>query len=717
MSRKPLLVSALSLLVLTGVACDRGQEKAPATGDAVAKAESADAKEKAAVDAPVDAAKDAKDGVAEFAFENEAFGDVQMLRYQVPGFESLSLQEKKLAYYLYEAALSGRDIIYDQKFKHNLVVRRTLEAIWKSYKGDRKDPRFAKVQEFTKLVWFARGVHHDYASTKFVPGFDAAYLTELIAASDAKLLPLQKGEDAAALAKKLEPILFDPKVAPKRVELSPEVDPVVASAVNFYDGVSKAEVEAFYKEKAAKDTDEPVWWGLNSRLAKVDGKITEQTWKVGGMYSPAIEKIVHWLEKAIGVAENPVQKEALEKLVAYYKSGDLATWDAYNIAWVKDIESRLDVVNGFIEVYDDPMGYRGSWESVVSFKDLEATKRIAAISGEAQWFEDNSPLIDEHKKKKVVGVSAKVITVIVEGGDAAPTTPIGINLPNSNWIRAKHGSKSVNLGNIVHAYDEASGGSVLEEFAASPEEIARAKKHAALAHTLHVDMHEVIGHASGQINPGIGTPKETLKTYSSSLEEARADLVGLYYVMDQKLVDMGLMPSLDVGKAAYDNYIRNGMMTQLSRLTAGADLEEAHMRNRQLVASWAFAKGEKDKVVERVSREGKTYFVINDYAALRTLFGELLREIQRIKSEGDYEAGKALIETYGVRVDEKLHAEVLERYAKLNQAPYKGFIQPKLVPVRDAAGEITDVKVEYPSDFAAQMLEYSDNYGFLPDYN
>jgi dipeptidyl-peptidase-3 len=492
---------------------------------------------------------------------------------------------------------------------------------------------------------------------------------------------------------------------------------VTSSAINFYEGVTQQEAADFYAAAAKGDGDTPVSHGLNSKLIKRDGELVEQRWKVGGMYGAAIEKMVFWLEKAAGVAENDEQRAALSALVEFYKTGELARWDEYNIAWVADTNSRIDVVNGFIEVYNDPLGYKATFESVVSIKDLASSARISTIGANAQWFEDHSPLLEQHKKKQVTGISAKVITVVVESGDTAPTTPIGINLPNANWIRQKHGSKSVNLGNIVLAYDESRKSSgVLGEFSHSEEVAARGREHGSLASKLKVDMHEVIGHASGVLEPGVKTPKETLKSYASALEEGRADLVALYYVLDPKLVELGLMPSLEVGKAGYDGYIRNGLLVQLARLELGADIEESHMRNRQLVAKWAFEHGEDEKVIERITRDGKTYFAIRDYEKLRALFGQLLRELQRIKSTGDYEAGKALIETYGVKVDPALHREVLERYKRLGIAPYSGFIQPRLVPVMEGEA-IVDVKIEYPDDFAAQQLELSEKYSPLPDYN
>jgi dipeptidyl-peptidase-3 len=654
----------------------------------------------------------------DFQYVMDQFADLRILRYRVPGFEQLSTQQKELLYYLYEAALSGRDIIYDQNFKHNLRIRRTLDAIVENKRDKSTSPDWEKFMEYTKRVWFSNGIHHHYSTNKFLPEFSKAYLAEAIKKVPASELPLQKGETVDAFIAWITPVMFDPTIAAKRVNQVAGQDLVKTSAGNYYEGVTTKEVEDYYAKITDKKDPRPISYGLNSKLMKENGKVVEKVWKVGGMYDGAIKRIVFWLEKAIPVAENDQQRLALQKLVEYYKTGDLRVFDEYNIAWVKDVNSNTDVVNGFIEVYGDPLGIKAAYESVVSFKDLEATKRIKAIGDQAQWFEDNSPLLPQHKKKNVVGITAKVITTVVEGGDAAPATPIGINLPNANWIRKEHGSKSVNLGNIVKAYNEAAntGGSVLTEFAYSPEEIERSKKYSSLASDLHTDMHEVIGHASGQINPGVGTPKETLKSYASTLEEGRADLVALYYVMDPKLVEIGVMPSLEVGKAEYDGYIRGGLMTQLSRLALGETVEEAHMRNRQMVAAWAYEKGKKDNVIERVTKDGKTYFKINDYQKLRGLFGQLLRETQRITSEGDFNAAKNLIETYGVKVDQTLHKEVLQRYAKLNIAPYAGFIQPKLTPVvKD--GKIVDVLLTYPTNFTQQMLEYGNTYNLLPHYN
>ncbi|QNH63476.1 dipeptidyl-peptidase 3 family protein [Hymenobacter sediminicola] len=659
-----------------------------------------------------------------FEVVSEQFADLRILRYQVPGFEALSAQQKELLYYLYEAALSGRDIIYDQNYKHNLRVLRTLEAVWAANEERRtastNQQQIAHANGFatyTKRVWFSNGIHHHYSTRKFVPECTPAYFKELIFATDSKLLPLEKGESVNQFVASMTPILFDPNVAAKRVNQEAGKDLLKTSAMNFYEGVSQAEAEAYYKKKINQKDPQPISYGLNSKLVKdKQGVVQERVWRVEGMYSRSLKQIVFWLKKATDVAENPEQKLALQKLVEYYQSGDLKKWDEYNIAWVHDTKSLTDVVNGFIEVYGDPLGYRASYESVVSFKDLEATKRISAIGDEAQWFEDNSPIKSEHKKKNVVGITAKVITTVVEAGDAAPSTPIGINLPNATWIRKEHGSKSVNLGNIVDAYGAADAGGMLDEFAYDEAEKQRARQYAGLAGKLHTDMHEVIGHASGQINKGVGTPKETLKSYASALEEARADLVALYYLPDAKLQQLGVVPSADVAKAEYDNYIRNGLMTQLVRLQLGETVEEAHMRNRQMVAKWVFEKGKQEKVVEKVMRDGKTYFRVNDYEKLRGLFGQLLRELQRITSEGDYAAGKALIETYGVKVDPVLHKEVLARYATLNIAPYAGFIQPRLVPV-EQDGKIVDVKVEYPTDFAKQMLDYGRKYRLLPNYN
>jgi dipeptidyl-peptidase-3 len=652
-----------------------------------------------------------------FKYMTEQFADLGILRYKISGFEELPLKQKEMLYYLYEAALAGRDIYYDQNYKYNLKIRRTLEAIVDSYSGDREAEDFQKFMVYTKRVWFSNGIHHHYSNMKIMPDFSKEYFTELINNSNASEFPLAEGETIEDLVSFLTPIIFDPNIARKKVNLDPSADLIKTSAVNFYgDGLTQKEVEKFYSKMVKKGDPHPIWYGLNSKLLNENGILKEKVWKVGGMYSPAIEKIVFWLEKANSLAENDAQKATLDKLIEYYKTGDLKTWDEYNILWVKDTTSRIDVVNGFIEVYDDPLGHKGSFESVVSIKDLEATKRIDAISKQAQWFEDNSPIMDEHKKKNVVGISAKVITVVGETGDSSPSTPVGINLPNSTWIRKEYGSKSVSLGNINESYDKAATKGTIEEFAYSEEEIRLSKEYGTLADNLHTDLHEVIGHASGQINPGVGTPKQTLKSYASAIEEARADLVALYYAIDQKLVDIGVIPTIDVGKAEYNAYIRNGLMLQLRRIVPGDDIEESHMRNRQAISKWVYEMGKKDNVIEKIVKDGKTYFVINDYQKLRKLFGQLLREVQRITSEGDFDAAKNFIETYGVKVDLDLNKEVIARYKKLNVAPYKGFINPKLIPVYEGE-KIVDVKVEYPDDFTEQMMDYAKNYSFLPTYN
>ncbi len=647
----------------------------------------------------------------------DEFADIQVLRYKVNGFDELTPQQKELCYYLYMAAQSGRDIIWDQNYKYNLTVRKALEQIVETYEGLRQGKEWDAFTEYSKRVWFSNGIHHHYSSKKIMPEFSKTYFEELVIKSKRGKFPLQKGQDLKAFADFLTPILFDPNIAPKKVNQESNVDNIKTSANNFYENVTKAEVENFYKSIQGGDKEKPLAYGLNSKMVKENGNLVEKVWKVGGMYTQAIEKIVFWLEKAEKVAENEKQQKALNLLIQFYKTGDLKTWDDYNIAWVQDVDSRIDVVNGFIEVYGDAIGYRASYESVVSIKDMEASKLIAKIAKEAQWFEDNSPLKPEHKKEKVTGISAKVITVVTEAGDAAPATPIGINLPNSNWVRQVHGSKSVSLGNIVHAYNEmTSRGSSIDEFAYTKEEVERAKKFGALAADLHTDMHEVIGHASGKLNPGVKEPNETLIQYASTLEEARADLVALYYIMDKKLVDMGVMPSLEVGKTEYESYIRNGMMLQLRRIDVGDNLEESHMRNRQLVASWAFEKGAAKNVVERKVKDGKTYFVVNDFEALRVIFGDLLREIQRIKSEGDFKSAEKLVENYGVKVDEKLKLEVKDRFAKIKSRPYNGFMQPKLVPIMDG-DKMKDVRIKYPANFVNQMLEYGSDFGFLPPIN
>ncbi|WP_222166041.1 dipeptidyl peptidase 3 [Edaphocola aurantiacus] len=655
----------------------------------------------------------------DFKVEAEAFADLQLLRYEVPGWDELTLQQKTLAYYLYEAALCGRDIYYDQANIHGLTLRKTIETIYTTYKGDKNSEDWKKFMEYAGRFWFSTGNHHHYSKDKFIPECSEEYFKSLVKNSDTTKLPLEQGESVDAFLTRIHAPLYDMSYMPKMVDLRAGVDNIANSSNNFYEGVTQKEVEAFYNNPALfPHSDREPEWGLNSKVMKdASGKLIEKVWKQGGMYDAAITKMVSWLEKAVTVAENEAQKKALSLLVEYYKTGDLNKWDEYNIAWTADTASRIDASIGYIEVYNDAIGKKGSYEAVVSLKDLETTKIVSKIASEAQWFEDNSPLMPEHKKKQVKGITAKGITVIVEAGDAAPSTPIGINLPNSDWVRKEHGSKSVSLTNIVHAYNESSKSSgMLEEFVDGKEDMDRIKQYGSLASDLHTDMHECIGHASGQINPGVGTPDKTLKNYASALEEARADLVALYYIMDKKLVDIGVMPSLEVGKAEYYNYMMNGLMTQLTRLKLGDKIEEAHMRNRALNAYWVYEKGKKDNVVELIKKDGKTFVKINDYNKLRTLFGELLKEIQRIKSEGDFNAGKNLVETYGVKVDPVLHKEILDRYAKLNTKPYKGFVQPRLVPVMNG-DKITDVKIEYPTSFYEQMAEYAKGYSLLPAKN
>ena len=650
-----------------------------------------------------------------FNVEAQAFADLQVMRYQVPGFDKLSLKQKQLSYYLYEAALCGRDIIYDQKSKNGILLRKTIEAVYGTYKGDKKSKDWKDFEVYCGRFWFSNGNHHHYSNIKFIPECSFNYFSKIVKASDIGALPKNGSESVDAFLARIKPMVYDMNFEPKVVDQRPDIDNVVNSSNNFYEGITQKEVEAWYDRFDTKGNAPS--WGLNSKLMKVNGTIVEKTWKSGGMYGAAIDRIIGWLEKAVTVAEDETQKKSLELLVQFYKTGDLKTWDAYNIEWVKTT-SRIDAVNGFIEVYLDAIGKKGSFESTVSLKDMEETKRIETIANEAQWFEDNSPIAAEHKKKKVTGITGKAITVIVESGDAAPSTPIGINLPNAEWIRKDYGSKSVALTNIIHSYNVLGAKSgMTDEFGVNKQVIDRLKKYGGLASDLHTDMHECIGHASGQINEGVETTDKTLKNYASCLEEARADLVGLYYVMDKKLVDIGVMPSLEVGKAEYDSYMMNGMMTQLTRLKPGEQLEEAHMRNRALVAHWAFEHGKKDNVVELVKKNGKTYVQVNDYTKLRALFGQLLKEIQRVKSEGDYNGGKSLVETYGVKVDPVLHKEILARFKKLNIKPYKGFIQPKLVPVMDPTGSITEVKVEYPDNFFKQSIEYGKNYGYLPVMN
>jgi len=644
----------------------------------------------------------------EFAWQVDQFADLRILRYQVPGFEDLTPAQKELVYYLSEAALWGRDIITDQNYKHNLVIRRTIDAIVEGYQGDRDGPQWQAFMTWAKRVWFSNGIHHHYSTDKFAPGFDPAYFAALVKGSEAGALPLKEGQTLDELVAFLEPILFDPAVDAKKVSQDATKDLVAHSAVNFYEGVTQAEVEAYYESIADPNDPTPVSYGLNSRVVKKDGRVVELVASIDGLYGPTIAKIVDWLEKAAGVAENDRQRQVIEALVEYYRTGDLRKFDAYNILWVGDLDSRVDFVNGFIEVYSDPLGMKGSWEALVNFKDLAATKRADTISANAQWFEDHSPVDPRFKKKEVKGVSAKVITAAMLGGDCYPSTPIGINLPNANWIRRTHGSKSVTIENITYAYDQASLDSGFgKEFTWSEEVLERAKKYGALAGNIHTDLHEVLGHGSGQILPGVSS--EALRNYHSPVEESRADLFALYYIMDDKMVELGLLPNADAAKAAYDAQVRNGLMTQLTRIQPGKTIEQAHMRGRALIAHWVYEKGRPDNVISRETRDGKTFFVINDYAALRRLFGELLAEVQRITSEGDYEAARALVETYGVQVDQDLHKEVLERYAKLDLAPYSGFVNPVYTPVMKD-GRMVDVKISLDEGYVEQMLRYGKEY-------
>ena len=646
----------------------------------------------------------------------EQFADLQILRYRVPGFEDLSLKQKELVYYLTEAALQGRDILFDQNGKYNLTIRRMLEAVYTGYKGDKNTPDFKAMEVYLKRVWFSNGIHHHYGSEKFVPGFTPEFFRQAVQSVDAATLPLAEGQTVEQLCEEVFPVIFDPTVMPKRVNQAAGEDLVLTSACNYYDGVTQQEAEDFYNALKNPQDETPVSYGLNSRLVKEDGKIQEKVWKVGGLYGQALEKIVYWLKKAEGVAETPEQKAVIAKLMEFYETGDLKTFDEYAILWVKDLNSRIDFVNGFTESYGDPLGMKASWESLVNFKDLEATQRTELISGNAQWFEDHSPVDGQFKKEKVKGVSAKVITAAILAGDLYPATAIGINLPNANWIRSHHGSKSVTIGNITDAYNKAAHGNGFnEEFVYSDAELQLIDKYADVTDELHTDLHECLGHGSGKLLPGVAP--DALKAYGSTIEEARADLFGLYYVADPKLVELGLTPSADAYKAQYYTYLMNGLMTQLVRIEPGNNVEEAHMRNRQLIARWVYEKGAAEKVVELVKKDGKTYVVINDYEKVRDLFGRLLAEIQRIKSTGDYAGAHDLVEAYAVKVDPALHAEVLERYKKLNLAPYKGFVNPKYEVVTDADGTITDVTVTYDEGYAEQMLRYSKDYSTLPSVN
>lgn len=653
---------------------------------------------------------------AAFDYANETFADIQMLRYEVKGFDELTLDQKKLVYYLQEAALYGRDILFDQNGRHNLVIRKMLETVYTDYQGDKTTGDWKNFVTYVKRVWFSNGIHHHYSADKFVPGFSPEFFREALASVDAAKLPLAEGQTVEQLCAEVFPAIFDPTVMAKRVNQADGEDLVLTSASYYYDGVTQAEAEAFYNSLKDPNDDTPVMYGMNSRLVKEDGKVVEKVWHTGGLYGEALSKVVYWLEKALGVAENAEQKAVIEKLIKYYRSGSLEDFDDYCIAWVGDLDSRIDFVNGFTESYGDPLGMKASWESIVNFKDLEATKRTETISSNAQWFEDNSPVDSRFKKEKVKGVTAKVITAAILAGDLYPSTAIGINLPNSNWIRSAHGSKSVTIGNLTEAYNMAAlGNGFNEEFVYSDVERKLIEQYDALTGDLHTDLHECLGHGSGKLLPGVDP--DALKAHGSTIEETRADLFGLYYLGDPKMVELGLLPNAEAYKAEYYGQMMNGLMTQLVRIEPGATVEEAHMRNRQLIARWAYEHGKADNVIELAKRDGKTFVKINDYEKLRGLFGELLAEIQRIKSEGDYEAGRQLVETYAVQVDQDLHKEILARYEALNLAPYKGFINPVYTAVTDAEGNITDVTISYDESYDDQMLRYSRDYAALPYRN
>ncbi|SDW86912.1 dipeptidyl-peptidase 3 family protein [Aequorivita viscosa] len=643
---------------------------------------------------------------ADFDYSVEQFSDIKVLRYQIPGWDELTLKEQKLVYYLTQAGLAGRDIIWDQNYRHNLTIRKALENVYQNYEGDKSTEDWKNFETYLKRVWFSNGIHHHYSSDKLKPEFSSDYLKQLLTETNTTL----EGEAFD--------VVFNDKDL-KKVDQSKGIDNVLQSAVNFYGpNVTNKDVENFYSKKKSPDATKPLSFGLNSKLVKENGKLTEMVYKSGGLYGEAIDKIVEWLEKAQGVAENQAQADAIGLLIQYYKTGDLQTWDDYNVAWTAATEGNIDYINSFIEVYEDPLGYKGTYESIVQVKDFDMSKKMAVLSENAQWFEDNSTLMDEHKKKNVVGVTYKVVNVAGEAGDASPSTPIGVNLPNANWIRAAVGSKSVSLGNIIEAYNNAGSSGRLKEFVHDDEELELEKQYGQVADKLHTALHEVIGHASGQLNPGVGETKETLKNYASTLEEGRADLVGLYYLYTPKLQELGLVDDWKkVGMAAYDSYIRNGLMTQLIRLNLGDDVVQAHMRNRQWVSSWVYEKGKADNVIEKVTRDGKTYFNINDYEKLHDLFGQLLRETQRIKSEGDYAAVEKLVETYGVKVNYDLHKEILERNKQFTSAPYSGFVNPVIVPKMNDNGEIESFTIEQPKTFAEQMLHYAKNYSYLPAVN
>lgn len=653
---------------------------------------------------------------AQFNYNVDRFADLQVLRYQVKGFDELSLQQKELVYYLSEAALWGRDILYDQNCRFNLAIRRTLEAVYENYDGDKTSDDYKAFVVYLKRVWFSNGIHHHYGCDKFVPGFSQDFLYQALRQMPAEKLPLEQGETLRDFCSRIFPVIFDPNILAKRVNQADGQDLIQTSACNYYRDVTQSEAEDFYNRMKNPNDPTPVSYGLNSRLVKENGELKEEVWKVGGLYSSAIEKIVLYLRKAEDVAENDAQRAVIAKLIEYYETGDLKDFDAYNILWVKDLDSKVDFTNGFIEVYGDPLGLKGSWESIVNFKDEEATQRTELLSSNAQWFEDHSPVDPKFKKEKVKGVSAKVITAAILAGDLYPSTAIGINLPNSEWIRAKHGSKSVTIGNLTEAYSKSAEGSGFnEEFIDDPKMIELVKKYGDITDNIHTDLHECLGHGSGKMAPGADV--DSLKAYGSTIEEARADLFGLYYIADKKLLDLGILKDPQAYKAQYYEYMLNGLMTQLRRIELGKNIEEAHMRNRQLIARWVLEKGKADNVVELVKENGKTYLKINDYQKLRNLFGQLLAEIQRIKSTGDFEGARNIVETYGVKVDPALHKEIIDRFAKLDIAPYKGFINPVYTPVYDKSGNIKDVKISYKEGYVEQMLRYSHDYSPLPTYN
>lgn len=655
--------------------------------------------------------------VKDFQYVDEQFADIQLLHYKVAGFEDLPLAKKELIYYLTEAALWGRDILFDQNGRYNLRIRRMLEVVYtESSEEDRESDDYKALEIYLKRVWFSSGIHHHYGCEKFVPGFSSAFLRAALDKLPLNLLPLAEGQTLDEFCEEIFPVIFDPNIAPKRVNQAEGEDLLLTSASNYYRNVTQIEAEAFYESQKNPIDPNPVMFGMNSRLVKEDGVIKEKVWKSGGLYTEAIDKILYWLEKAVKVSENSAQQQVICKLIEFYKTGDLKTFDEYSILWVKDVASLIDFNNGFIESYGDPIGYKSSWESIVNFKDIVATRRTEIISENAQWFEDHSPVDPRFKKEQVKGVSAKVITAAILAGDLYPASAIGINLPNSNWIRSVHGSKSVTIGNLTDAYCKAAhGNGFMAEFAYSQVELELIEKYDSQTDDLHTDLHECLGHGSGKLLPSVSP--DALKAYGSTIEEARADLYGLYYMADPKMVELGLLPDMDAFKSQYYTYMMNGLMTQLVRIELGNEIEEAHMRNRALIANWAYENGRQSNIVELIRKNGKTYVKINDYGALRGLFGNLLSEIQRIKSEGDYESARVLVETYAVKINSELHQEVKSRYEKLHLAPYKGFINPKYELLKNEDGRVKDVIIQYGEGYTEQMLRYSRDYSSLPSIN